>query len=282
MPNTDKDKENSTEDETNNDTQSTNNAEILHSLQLSAALKIPPFWASRPNLWFLKVETQFRMKGITKSQTKYDYLIASLPPESMELVADFLSNPSEKDQFENVKKLLISRCQDTEEKRLDNLLNKIELGDLKPSELYRQMENLAGGNSLVNKSLLYKLWINKMPPSIQPCIIAIENSQEQEEIFQIADRIYDSTDRRRVSEIRSNDSDLKDLLVKLSERIQSLETRQSRSRSRSFSKHRNNNRSKSRSNVRAGFCWYHKRFGNKATKCLDGCKFSNSQSNSKN
>lgn len=114
------------------------------TMQLSAALKIPPFWSNRPNLWFLQVETQFRLKGITASQTKYDYLISSLPPESMEIVADFLLNPTKADKYETIKKLLVSRSQDTEERRLDNLLNIIELGDLKPSELFRQMETLAG------------------------------------------------------------------------------------------------------------------------------------------
>lgn len=47
------------------------------AVQISAALKIPPFWANRPDLWFLQVETQFRLKGITSAGTKYDFSIIS-------------------------------------------------------------------------------------------------------------------------------------------------------------------------------------------------------------
>lgn len=256
-------------------------------LQVSAALKIPPFWSNRPDLWFLQVETQFRLRGITTSQTKYDYLISSLPPDSMEIVADFLINPSaDVDKYEAIKKLLITRCQDTEERRLDALLNKIELGDLKPSELFRQMETLAGGNSLVNKSLLNKLWLNKLPQAIQSCVIAIEGTHKQEEIFKIADRIFDCSDRPKVSSVQSNSQkELKDLIVDLSNRIKNLEARQSdRSRSRN---NNYNNRSRSRPRKNDELCWYHSRFASKATKCLPGCKFQNNNhslvgSNSKN
>lgn len=255
--------------------------------QLSATLKIPPFWASRPNLWFLQVETQFRLKGITSSNTKYDYLIAALPAESMEIVADFLTNPTEGDKYENIKKLLISRCQDTEERRLDALLNRIELGDLKPSELFRQMENLAGGNSLVNKSLLNKLWLNKLPPSIQPCIIAIESTHEQADLFKIADRIFDSTDRPKIAAVQSkqqnaNDSDIKQLLTHLSDRIKQLELRQSRPTTRNNSAHRRSfsqSRSRSETNSKNDFCWYHRRFGNKSNKCLPGCTYNKKTEN---
>lgn len=262
--------------------------------QMSAALKIPPFWSNRPDLWFLQVETQFRLKGITSSNTKYDYLISSLPPDSMVIVSDFLANPPrEGDKFDLIKRLLVARCQDTEERRLDALLNKIELGDLKPSELFRQMETLSGGNSLVNNSLLKKLWLNKLPQVIQPCVIAIENTHTPEEIFTIADRIFDSTDRPKVCAVQNDQqNDLKKLILDLSDRIKNLETRQPRARQRSFSNRSNrSNRSishRSKSNHRAsnanGFCWYHHRFADKAEKCLPGCTYSTSskQSCSKN
>lgn len=133
----------------------------------SVAVKIPPFWSNRTDLWFITVETQFRLRKITSPHTMYDHLISSLPAETMELVADALLHPPNDvdDPYDHLKKLLITRSTDTEERRLDELLNKIELGDLKPSELFRKMETLAGGNSLVNNSLLNKLWQNKYASS---------------------------------------------------------------------------------------------------------------------
>lgn len=224
------------------------NSNTLVSMR-TVSVKIPPFWSNRPDLWFLTVETQFRLRKITSPQTKYDHLISSLPSETMEIVADALLNPPEDtdNPYEHLKKLIIIRSTDTEERRLDELLIKIELGDLKPSELFRKMETLAGGNSLVNKSLLNKLWQNKLPLPIRSCVIAIEASQTQAEIFKIADQIYDSSDRPRISAVESKpisrqEEDLGSLIKDLSNRLSRLEgvsrreSFRSRSRDRSTSK----------------------------------------------
>lgn len=264
-----------------NDLNDTSDTEI----QVASAkfAKIPEFWSNRPDLWFLRVEAQFRNCGITTSQTKYDYLVASLSSSSMEIIADFLIDPGEGNKYDNIKKLLISRCQDTEERRLDALLNKIEIGDLKPSELYRQMETLAGGNSLINKPLLNKLWLNKLPALIQPCIIAIEDTHSQSDIFRIADRMFDSSDRPRISAIQNQcDNELKDVIIKLTKRIDSLESQNGRNRSRTRSQNSNSQSRSSRSKSRTKFnknknndyCWYHSRYGSNAHRCIKGCTYS--------
>jgi len=35
------------------------------------AIKIPPFWADEPELWFAQLEGQFALGGITQDATKY-------------------------------------------------------------------------------------------------------------------------------------------------------------------------------------------------------------------
>lgn len=264
------------------------------NIQLSSAVKIPPFWNARPDLWFLQVETQFRMKKITSNATKYDHLVSSLPSETMEIVADFLINPPDDNKYVLLKKLLISRCTETEERRLDSLLNKVDIGDSKPSELYRQMEALAGDNSLINKQLLRKLWLQKLPLTIQPCIIAMEETLAQEQLFTVADKIHASTDKPKISAISTKGSsrnpaisgaesdDVRTYFTQLTTRIEQLEKNFSRSRSRfrSISNHRDysRNRSRNRSNrdnatKKYDSCWYHHKFGALANKCIAPCKF---------
>lgn len=253
-------------------------------VQNISTLKIPPFWNNRPDLWFLQVETQFRVKGITASNTKYDHLVASLPSETMEIVADILLNPPASDKYINLKNALLTRSQDSEERRLDALLHKVELGEHKPSELYRQMESLANTNSLINNSLLRKLWLNKLPASLQACIIAIEDKHDLDEIFKIADRIFDSTSSAKISAIHQprhenrNLESLSKVVHQLSERIRNIETRQPRNRSRQFSNtfksRRSNSKSKSQSPSTRNMCWYHKRYKSQAKKCTPPCNFS--------
>lgn len=120
-------------------------------------------------MWFLQVETQFKLRGIKSDSTKFDHLLAALPTESMEIIADLLTSPPIDDKYKELKKLLISRCQDT--------------------EFYRHLEGLAGDNNLINKELLKKIWLSKLPANIQPCVIAIEGTKNNEQMFLIADKI---------------------------------------------------------------------------------------------
>lgn len=193
----------------------------------------------------------------------------------MELVADILSNPpTDGDNYSNIKKTLISRCQDSEEKKLDALLNKVDIGDMKPSELFRHMVTLAGNMSFVNQQLLQKLWLGKLPKTIQPCIIAIEGTHTQEQTFEIADKIHDSSARANVSAFErepdvSNDS-IQSLLKTLCEKLDRLgsnpgtsQYRQSRPRSRTPARGRDRSKSRNRE-----LCWYHHKFGEKPNNSI--------------
>jgi hypothetical protein len=44
----------------------------------SVAVRLPPFWAERPNVWFAQAEAQFTLAGISSEQTKFYYVISQL------------------------------------------------------------------------------------------------------------------------------------------------------------------------------------------------------------
>ena len=44
----------------------------------AVALKLPAFWTSQPDVWFIQAEAQFTLRNITADDTKYAYLVASL------------------------------------------------------------------------------------------------------------------------------------------------------------------------------------------------------------
>lgn len=77
-------------------------------------LKLPPFWTSRPNLWFIQIESQFRIRAITKNNTKYDYLVSSLPTDIIELVSDSISDTPKINSYVKLRKLILSRSADSE------------------------------------------------------------------------------------------------------------------------------------------------------------------------
>ena len=49
-------------------------ADLLHSV----AVKLPPFWPDNIETWLIQSESQFRLKGVTVSQTKFDYVVQSM------------------------------------------------------------------------------------------------------------------------------------------------------------------------------------------------------------
>ena len=42
--------------------------------------RLPNFWVEDPTVWFLQVDAKFRCANITRSRTKYEYVMPLLPP----------------------------------------------------------------------------------------------------------------------------------------------------------------------------------------------------------
>jgi hypothetical protein len=62
----------------------------LHSLRL------PAFWVDKPVRWFVLAESRFRLHGIHREQTRYDYLVSALTKEAVSLMLDVVEHPPER------------------------------------------------------------------------------------------------------------------------------------------------------------------------------------------
>ena len=132
----------------------------------AVAVKIPPFWAADPQLWYAQVEAQF---NTVTSPTNEPGLITWLPPllqNSPSKSAISYSRP-ERDAYSTLKDQLIKRMAASEQRRLQQLLNAEELGDRRPTQLLCRMQQLLGDaagpnleNSLRELSTHHR-WINQ-------------------------------------------------------------------------------------------------------------------------
>lgn len=156
-----------------------------------SAVRLPPFWVSKPEIWFTQVEAKFSICNVQNDKAKYNLVISNLPLEIISSVIDVINNPPDTNLYPFLKKTLIDRLSQSEEKRLDDLLSGSEMGNQKPSEFFRGMMVTAGGSQVVSQDLLLKLWKRRLPHTISVALLASGKSDPLE-LLTMADKIWDS------------------------------------------------------------------------------------------
>lgn len=251
----------------------------------SIALKLPPFWPNSPATWFIQAEAQFQISRINSETSRYNYILASLPQDIIESILDFVQNPPPNDIYKNIKELLIERHSLSLEKRIEQIISTESMGDRKPSDFYRSLKQLAGVSNTIGDELIRKLWARRLPQSIYVALIS-HSEKSISDILPIADQIWEATQISQVSNIISASNQSTNHLYSLEKDISEIKKLLSnlhlpQSRSRNLSRNRNHSRSNSRirsnnrlnSNSNNKICWYHKKFSNKAQKCIKPCAF---------
>ena len=81
----------------------------------------------------------------------FDYVIASLSPEFAAEIRDLILTPPEENQNDVLKVQLIKWTAASEQRHLQQLFSSEELGDRKPTQLLRRLQQLAGDTSGADK-----------------------------------------------------------------------------------------------------------------------------------
>lgn len=238
------------------------------------SVKIPPFWHSRPELWFAQIESQFITAGIVNEPTKYHTVVAAIDGSILSQVSDIILNMPKNLPYSTLKTRMLEEFSVSEQKRLKKLLQDMELGDLRPSQLLREMKNLAGNQ--VDDALLKSMWMTRLPKHMQ-AIISV-SSEPLDKIAVMSDKIAEVNDNSSVhaistaAAISTPDTSLAQQINELSREVANLRSQIQRSRSRDKSYPRNRTRENSRDNSQnSGICWYHRKFGAEAKKCRQPC-----------
>ena len=257
-------------DESASSSTTTNVTENHSSTSVSAvALKLPPFCPDDPELSFAQVEAQFATRRITSQQTKFDYVIANLDPRFATEVRELILSPPATDPFDVLKKSMVERIAASQQNRIKELLCVEELGDRKPSQLLRRMQQLLGEKlSKIGDSFVRQLFLQRLPTNVQMVLASVMLF----DLAQMADKIMEvslsgihhfGTSTNAAVEVK----ELRDQIAELTRKVECLSVGH---RSRSSSPRRKPSLS-GRNASSSSECWYHRTFGEQASKCRPPC-----------
>ena len=69
----------------------------------AVAVKLPPFWPDSIETWLVQAESQYCLKGVTSSQTKFDHLVQAMTQSDAVKVLDLIHAPPADDPYGHLK-----------------------------------------------------------------------------------------------------------------------------------------------------------------------------------
>lgn len=261
------------------------------SAEVSAVnLKLPPFWPADPELWFVQVEAQFACKRITSQKSKFDHVVASLSPDYAAEVRDLLLKPPADSPYTALKEQLTKRTTLSEQRRLQQLFTGEELGDRKPTQLLRRMQQLLGDRPGIDPTFLKELFLQRLPQSVRMVLASTPEGTTLSALAEMADKIIEvAAPAVSVAAVSTRlpdalptppapewatAADIADLRSEISQ-LEKLVRSLSRSRS-SRSPHRSPTPTAPAPNTDTSngtLCWYHQKFGERARACRSPCSW---------
>lgn len=239
-------------------------------------------------MWFQQVKAQFRTRNITNQHTKFYYVIASLSPEFATEIRDLIIRPPTDSPYTALREQLIRRTTASEQRKLQQLFSAEELGDRKPSQLLRKIQQLLGEwASTTDGAFLRELFLQRLPNNVRMILASTSSTSTLDELAELADKIMDVVSPT-VSGVQANPpppqlstevDQLRTEVTRLQGLVKSLTTHRSRTSTRRPPTPRSNSpRSPSptpSSNATPSICWYHLKYGQSARKCKPPYEMSN-------
>ena len=242
------------------------------------SIKLPPFWPTDSEVWFVQTEAQLTTRSITTQKTRFEYVVSSLSPEFAVKVRDLLLKPPADNPYDTLKAELIKRTAVSDQRKLQQLISGEELGNRKPTQLLRKMQQLLGDKmgASTDSFFLRELFLQRLPANFRMVLASADVSMDLGKLADMADKVMEvavPTVKAIPSSTATNSQDVQQLkqeVARLAELVTSLTTllrhRRPSGHGRTPSPTRTNNPPKP-----VELCWYHAKFGENAKKCKEPC-----------
>ncbi|BHF79320.1 hypothetical protein SprV_0602244000 [Sparganum proliferum] len=185
--------------------------------------------------------------------------------------------PAPEAPYSALKEALISRISLSTQKRLQRLISEEDLGDRKPTQLLRRLEQLADGQKL-DATMFKQLFLQRLPPSVQAILAPNIPYSTVQTLAETADRILEYYQPPVTVNVASQSTivpTIEDVVKRLDaltlEVSQLRATRGYNPRSPAITR-RPRSPTPNQPTV-DGFCWYHHNYGSNAHRCHSPCKY---------
>jgi len=237
-------------------------------------------------IYFTSLEFWFEASNVTADNRKYCSIMAQIPLNDLGSIQTEIGPVPVNEKYEFIKPIIIAFYSDSQQKRFREAINDVQLGDLKPSQLYQKLRNLAS-DSLTDTALI-DLWAARLPEMAHAAVIQMKDSPVKDRLV-AADALVESIRLRTIGDRNIRQTSLQppiaaekttlsattesSLIESLRSQIAGLERKLNTERSggRPFNASKSRERSKSRAEHQN--CWYHWKFGIEARHCRMPCKF---------
>ena len=233
----------------------------------AVSLKLPKFWPLDPELWFAQVKASFEAQGITLEKTKFAHVVRVLPAQYASEVRDIILSPPTTPNTA-IKTALKKRVCPSKRQQLQQLLHLEELGDRKSSQLLRHMMKLRGGTTTEadGDEIFREIFLHKLPTHIRT-VLAVHKTESLGNLADMADNLADMQGPQHPAQVcavqQKEYSEMSEIRAELKKIWQELQYQKEASRSKAPQTSTSNSE----------LCWYHAKFGAKAAKCREPCKF---------
>ena len=227
--------------------------------------KLPDFWAEAPDMWFARAEAEFSLRNITLDSTMHGYLVAHLPENVALRVRDAINCPHPETPYAALKERLLKVFTLTEAQRAQRLLAFPQAVDERPTVvLDRMLALLPSDVDSTNPGFLFKELFLRALDSETRALLASFKPESIRDLAEAADAFWSRRSAPApVHAVSASPppppspvqcSDHRCMAVRPAARASAASPRGPAA-------------------ADDGRCWYHARWGSRATRCRSPCSW---------
>ncbi|KAM9355488.1 uncharacterized protein KZ484_013609 [Pholidichthys leucotaenia] len=228
----------------------------------AATVQLPDFWQNSPRSWFNAVEAQFHLRRISADATKFYHVVAKLDNHTAQRVESLINRPPDDDKYGTLKGALIHFFTPSLEERAEKLLALTECEVDRPADLMAKMLSLRDSED--DGFIFTHLFLRTLPSAVRVTLASSQllAQRDYHELGQEAQRLVDAHRRHTATtaaaELGTTSGDGREPEAAAPD---SLTTAAAEARRRG---------------VDDVLCFYHRRFAERARKCIPPCHFKRS------